>query len=506
VLVARYLSEVVPIEILAPLTDIAVELDTEPRHNFIDDEILETLELLGLQPSSQSTDAAYTRRVTLDLTGRLPSLEQIRRSSNREEFVDELLASDAFTEYWTLQIAKLLRIRPQGDDSLGAETYHNWLMDQVADDASYKQLARSLILSSGDSHKHGPANFYRTVRGAREQAEFMSELFMGSRLRCANCHNHPLDRWTQDDYHGLAAIFAKVEPGKVVKLKPKGQVIHPRTLEPALQRIPGERFLDVDGDGRERLADWLTDSANPFFAKAIVNRLWKRMMGRGLVEPADDFRATNPATHPELLNKLAKDFIANGFRIRHTLGTIARSSTYARSVNASESNKDDDRFYSHSKRRPLEPEVLADAISDVLGVDAVYGDEPDGTRAVMLIDPDTDSLSLDILGRCERKESCENVSDVGGLSQKLHLLNGELLNARIAADGSRLDSLLESKKTPKEIIHTFYIAALSRSPTQVETKHWDEVLSAIESEEQTTDFLEDFVWGLLTCNEFVTNH
>ena len=333
----------------------------------------------------------------------------------------------------------------------------------------------------------------------------MSELFMGSRLRCANCHNHPLDRWTQDDYHGLAAIFAKIERGEVLRENPDGKVIHPRTLEPAVARIPGEHFLvDDDTDGREQLADWLTDPSNPYFAKAIVNRLWKRMMGRGLVEPVDDFRDTNPATHPALLDKLAADFIANGYSLRHSLRVIAASDAYARSANATEQNKDDDRFYSHSLRRPLEPEVLADAISDVVGVAGKYGEEPEGTRAVALVNPKTPSLTLDILGRCGRDESCEgSPGTFSGLSQKLQLFNGPLLNARITAEGSRLKRLLDAGKQPAAIIDEFYMVALGRHPRSKERKHWKRQLQSVGNKEV---FLEDFVWGLVSSREFVTNH
>ncbi len=514
IVIARYLSKVVPMELVVPLTDSDLDLSDEPRNNFIDDEILESLETLGLTPSPPCDDATYLRRVYLDLTGRLPSAERVNEflenslPDKRKVLVDELLQAEEFNEYWTLQLAKLLRIRPQQDDSQGALTYHKWVADQIKNDVGYRQVARALIMATGDTHEFGPANFYRTVSGQREQAEFASELFMGSRLRCANCHNHPLDRWTQDDYHGLAAIFAKVERGRVVGEKLNGQTIHPRTLEAAIQRIPGEKFLAENAtDGRQQLADWLTDSSNPYFAKAIVNRLWKLMMGRGLVEPVDDFRDTNPATHPALLDKLAADFQANGYRLRHTLGLIAGSTTYARSADATAENKDDDRFYSHAARRPLEAEVLSDAISDVLGIAAKYGSEPDGTRAVMLVNPKTPSPALDILGRCGREESCENTPGaVGGLPQKLHLFNGALLNARIAAEGSRLNQMHSSGKRPMEIVDAFYLTALNRLPSAREREHWERQLAELKSNDAQRAFLEDFVWGLMTCEEFVTNH
>ena len=511
IVVARFLDEVVPLELIVPLSDTPVRFAKESQSGFVDKAVLRSLETLGLPLSPIADDATFLRRATLDLTGRLPLKERAKafeQNANRAGLIDELLASTEFNEYWSMQLAQLLRIRPQRDDASGANTYHKWLADQVRAGINYKDLARTLITSIGDTAEQGPPNFYRTTGNAREQAEFVSELFMGSRLRCANCHNHPLDKWTQDDYHGLAAIFAKVESGQVVKPKPHGEVIHPRTLEAATLRIPGEQFLEHDtANGRERLADWLTDSSNPYFAKAIVNRLWKRMMGRGLVEPVDDFRATNPATHPELLNQLAADFVAHDYSLRHTLKVIATSAAYARSANAVPQNKDDDRFYSHAIRRRLEPEVLADAISDVLGVAGQYGKNSPGTRAVALIDPKTPSRTLDVLGRCGREESCESSSGaVGGLPQKLHLLNGELLNARIAANGSRLRKLLAAGTTPMQIVDEFYFVALSRRPTKQETRHWKKQLSSIETPVAQRAFLEDFVWGLMTCDEFVTNH
>jgi hypothetical protein len=328
---------------------------------------------------------------------------------------------------------------------------------------------------------------------------------MGSRLRCANCHNHPLDRWTQDDYHGLAAIFAKVDVSQIIKPRPRGEVIHPVTLEPARQRIPGERFLAEESTtGRDEFAVWLTSEENPYFAKAIVNRLWKRMMGRGLVEPADDFRATNPATHPQLLELLADDFVQHDYNLRRTLRLIANSQTYARSADATIQNKDDDRFYSHALRKPLEPEVLADAIADVLGVSESYGQLPNGTRAVALMNPKTPSRTLDVLGRCGRDESCESGSaPIGGLPQKLHMFNGPLLNDRIAAEGSRLQSLLKADRKPIDIVNEFYSVALNRKPTDQETRHWQ---SALTDAKDKPAFLEDFVWGLLNSDEFQTNH
>ena len=507
--VARYLDHVVPIEILVPLSDEPVELSGEPRANFVDGHVLQTLELLHLPASPKAGDAAFLRRVTLDLTGRLPTLAmqdefaRDRKVEKRINLVDRLLVSDEFTEYWTLRFAKLLRIRSQPGDSKAAATYHAWLKRQISDRVSYDRMARDVLTASGDTHRVGPASFYRTVAGPREQAEFASELFMGTRLRCANCHNHPLDRWTQDDYHGLAAIFAKVKSGRVIEVALNGEVTHPRTGEPAVSRIPGGRFLE-EGDGRQRFAVWLTESENPFFAKAAVNRLWKAMMGRGLVEPTDDLRATNPATHPALLSELADDFVDHGYSLRHTLRVIALSNAYGRSSLAMPQNQSDEQFYSHALATPLEPEVLADAIADVTGVfEEFFGHLP-GTRAVALFDPKVDSETLEILGRCKREDSCEGDNEgASGLTLKLHLLNGPLLNRRIVASEGRLSQLVRDGVMPEEIVDRFYRIALCRSPSQKEKLFWREQLSASGDQKEV---LEDFLWSLLTCKEFVTNH
>ena len=523
IILARYLTEVVPIEFITPLNEVSIQnayknnaTHTSPESvdTIIDDEILKLLSTLRLPVSPAADDATFLRRVTLDLTGHLPTPEMVTAflgdpdTNKRETLVDTLLQSDEFNEYWTLQLAKLLRIGAQERNTQGAFVYHQWLSEQIRDGIGYNQIARSVILATGDSHEVGPANFYRTVNGPREQAEFMSELFMGARLRCANCHNHPLDKWTQDDYHGLAAIFAKIDSDQIVKVKPSGEVIHPATREKAIPRIPGDQFLSTNiVDGRIELVDWLTGQDNPYFAKAIVNRLWKAMMGRGLVEPVDDFRSTNPATHPELLTELADDFVTHGYDLRRTLKRIALSEAYARSSNALLENKTDDRFYSHALQKPLEPEVLADAISDVLGIPDIYGDEPEGTRAVSLFNPNTESEALDILGRCGRETSCESATEVtDGLQRKLHLFNGDLLNARIGVPDSRLDKLMSAGKSPMEILNEFYLAALSRHPTEAEQQFWEQHIDVSASANSQRAVLEDMVWSLLTCNEFVTNH
>ncbi len=512
-IIARYLDRVVPIRISLPLADEPVDHSREPIANFIDEHVLRTLTDLRLTVAPIANDATYLRRATLDLIGRLPKREEVVEFladssdsfSKRQKCVDRLLESDAFVEYWTYRFANLLRVLPQPNDTQGAAAYHAWIGQQIRNRAPMDQMARLLLTSVGDSHQVGPANFARSAPDARAQAELVSQIFMGSRLQCANCHNHPLDRWTQDDYHGLAAIFARVERGQVVKLASRGAVTNVRTGEPAIPRIPGLKYLPVDEDGREPLADWLTAPDNPYFAKSFVNRLWRGAFGRGLVEPADDMRDTNPATHPELLDQLARDFIEHGFDLRHTLRRIVTSSTYARSGATDSINIDDDRFYSHALKRPMEPEVMADALYDATGVSDTYGDAQVGTRAIALVNILTPSEALDALGRCSRKESCEGVTVSGALPTKLHQLNGELVNRKVASRESHLHRLLADRASNPEILEDIYLRALSRPPTDAERKHWLKLIAAAGSD-QREQMLEDIQWGVLNCSEFVLNH
>ncbi len=509
IVVARYLNQVIPIELISPIGNKFAA--AEPAKNWIDKFVSSRLTELGIPVSPPADEAQWVRRVTLDLTGRLPSAIEVQFSSagGRAAYVDALLDSDAFVEYWTLHLAKLLRVGAKQSDAQATTAYHAWLAEQIRERVGYDTIARELITAAGDTHHVGPANFYRTVAGAREQAELFSEVFMGSRLRCANCHNHPLDHWTQDDYHGLAAMFAGVQMARVVSIKPGAEVIHPATLEPAVPRIPNGASNDVPSeseDQREALAVWLTRPDNPYFAQAIVNRLWSHLLGRGLVHPVDDFRATNPATHPELLARLADDFVQHAYDLRHTLRLIATSATYARSSTTLPGNQDDDRFYSHALPRMLSAEVLADAVTDVLGVSENYGNLEIGTRAVSLPSPQVPSLTLDILGRCERDVTCETETQVsGGLKQKLHLLNGKLLNARIGDSQGRLSALLDQQCEPLRIVNKFYEVALNRKLTDSELAYWQQKISGT-SDATNKALLEDLVWSVLTCEEFATNH
>lgn len=512
VVIARFLNRVVPIQLSVPLNEKPVDFSLEPRANFIDDETQRVLAELRLPLSPPASDAAFLRRVTLDLTGRLPEPAAIdaylkdNSPDKRARLVDALLVSPAFNDFWTLRFARLLRIHSLPNENEGVRAYAGWLHREFEHNTGLDKMARQLLTATGDTHEIGPANFGRMVQDARAHAELAGQFFLGVRLGCANCHNHPLDKWTQDDYHGFAAIFARLERGREVRLSARGAVTNLRTNEPALPRIPGERYLSADADHRADVAEWLTADKNRYFAKATVNRLWRFMFGRGLVEPADDMRETNPPTHPELLDRLADDFIQHRYDLRHTLKLIALSHAYALSDSTLDANASDDRFYSHAYHRALDPEILADAIADVTGVPEEYAGQPRGTRAVALIDPLTPSPSLDVLGRCSRLGGCDEKAAAGaGLPAQLHLLNGPIINQKLTSDKGRLHQLISAGRTNEEIVDEFYSRALGRHPSAEEQKRWaDRLKSADENERKKR--LEDFAWSILNSRQFMENH
>ncbi|MBI3464594.1 MAG: DUF1549 domain-containing protein [Planctomycetes bacterium] len=469
IVVVRYLDHVRAIELLTPLSAVPVDLSVEPRRNFIDEHVLDLLATLRLPVSPAAGDDAFLRRVSLDLTGTLPTSAEVRelladtRPDKRDRLIERLLDSEAFTDFWTWRWASLFQLDSARMNAEGVAAFQAWLRQQVSTNQGWDKIAAALLTAEGDSFAVGPANFTRATPSPRDQAESVSQALMGVRLRCANCHNHPLDRWTQDDYHGLAAIFARLERGRIVKVGSRGEVTHPRTGEPATPRLPGERMLAEGIDGRQELSRWLTGGDNRYFARGIANRLWKAMFGRGLVEPVDDLRDTNPATHPALLERLSADLVEHGYDLRHTLRLIAHSATYARSSQVRPENAADDRFYSHAPARPLPAAVLLDAWSAATGVPGEYGELPAGSRAIALVDARVSSPSLDLLGRCPPGSVCTgDTGNAGDLAKALHVINGGALNDKLASQSHGED----------------HRKAL-----------WD-----------------DLLWGLLSCREFVTNH
>jgi hypothetical protein len=395
-------------------------------------------------------------------------------------------------------------VRKPGSDATALDAMYRWLRGQVADDTGWDAIAEALVLSVGDTHDPGAATVHRFFATGREESEYMSEVLMGVRLRCANCHNHPLDRWTQDDYHGLAVVFAGLERGQIVRFTGRGEITHPRTGEPAVARIPGERFLDGSEDERREFADWLTSPANPYFARAMAGRVWEALMGRGLVSPVDDLRATNPPSHPELLDRLADDFAQNGYKLRPLIRLICSSAAYNRQSSPTEAAHTEDRFYTSAAPKQLTAEVLVDAISDVTGV----ADDYHGVnRAIHVADRMLSASKLEHLGQCPPGESCSiDVGSERGIAAQLHLMNGDLLNAKLRDPHGRLHNLIDKGASTAQLVGEFYWDALSRSPTEDELAGWVDQIDSSADRQERTARLEDFLWALLNCHEFSANH
>ena len=506
----RYLGQVAAVRVGAPFQDAELKNVSFPAQNFIDEKVLTELKRLRIPPSPLADDAEFFRRVHLDVTGRLPEAGRVRAflaeppsTAKRARVIDELLASPAFVDFWTLKLADLLVInsKKMGDD--GAKAYHGWLREQLAANAPFDRTVRTLLTASGDTTQHGPANFFGVANDPRDLGEFVSQTFLGMRVACARCHNHPFDRWTMNDYHHFAAYFARTghEGGRVV-VRANGEVQHPKTGKDVLPRPLGDdgAAAETAGDRRGALAAWMTSADNPMLARAVANRIWKALLGRGLIEPVDDVRATNPASNPALLDALADDFAKHGYDLRRLVRTIVASRTYQLSPVANEINRQDERFFSHAYLKPLTAQVLADAIAQVTGVPEQYAGYPEGTTAVQLRDSQVASYALDVFGRCPRTTGCENPAQFGGgLSQALHLINGRTVNARL---GPAVKQQLAGRPD-RAVIEELYLRSLSRLPTEPESAHWSEALKASTAREE---FLEDLLWALLNSREFAFNH
>lgn len=521
---ARYLDRVQPIRLGVPFESTGGDQQfsgspSQQDIGMIDRLVDAKLSQLRIPASPRSSDFEFARRLWLDLAGQLPSPEDLdrfvkdRADDKRVKLIDRLLETDEFAAYWALKWANILAIDSKRLQPPGNQAYHEWLVQQFRQDAPWDKAAFDMLTATGDGFVDGHVNFIRSGEGPDGLAESATRIFMGVRLRCANCHDHPLDHWTQDDYHGLAAVFAKLKRGQIVSPSDRGEVTHPVTGQPAIPRIPGTRNLSADDDGRTDFAIWVTDPSNPYFARAAVNRIWSQLMGRGLIDPVDDIRATNPASHPELLDSLADEFIESDFRFRQIIRLICNSDAYGRASATVSGNEHDSVYYSHFLPRGLEAEVIANAIADVTGIEIHYGDQ-NASDAILLTDNRMASETLDVLGRCDRAEACETPGqNAGSLAQVLHFLNGGLLNDRIEAADGRLNTLLQSGRDDADVIRLIYKASLSRLPTDRERVFWDSEIAKNKDpkgdwrdSQSRQEFFTDVFWGLLTSETFLTNH
>ena len=510
-IMVRYGGRVAAVRIAVPYGS-AEDLPELPIYNLIDGHISKELKRLGIAASPVSADAEFCRRVHLDLTGRLPEapevttfLAQARTRAERESVIERLLQTEGFTDYWTLKLADLLLISGKRGMEKSALVYHDWLRDEVARNTSWAEIARDLVTATGDITMNGPANFYTLANDPRDLGEHVSRIFLGTQLACARCHAHPTDRWTQQDYYDFAAFFAQISrTGSLIEESGHGDIRYPKDGSPALPRPPGGKLPTAapETDPRKALAEWMTRRENPFFARAMVNRVWKELLGRGLIEPVDDLRPTNPASHPELLDVLAKKFADNNFDLRWLVRTIANSATYQLSSRKVPGNEQDERLFSRAYLKPLPAQVLVDAISQVTGVAEQFEGVPAGTRAVQLPTPQSESYALDVLGRCGREQNCETGSSAGGgMAAALHLINGTTVNSKLTG-GIIRKMIGEGSHLPK-VISALYLRSLSRHPSPAELEFWKSTMQETGDLQQG---YEDLLWTLLNCREFAFNH
>lgn len=477
-----------------------------PARNFIDGHILTELERLHLSPSEVSTDSEFLRRVFLDVIGLLPTPDEIRdftQKPQRDHLVDSLLARTEFTDYWTMHFADLLLVGAKGSDDGATRQYHEWLRDQIANGTPLNSVARTLLTATGDTARSGPPNFYTLASDPRDMAEHVGRIFLGTQIGCARCHAHPSDRWTQDDYHAFAACFSRVtRNGRMIEVSERGDVLHPKTGRSIAPKPLGAPALGHGLDRRIALAEWLTSPENSLFSRSIVNRVWKHLLGRGLVEPVDDLRPTNPPTHPALLDALSADFVAHQFDLRHLVRTIVNSRTYQLSSTPRPENRADDRFYSRAQVRELPAAVYLDAIAQAAEVPSTFPGYSAGTRAVQLVGARTPSNALDLLGRCSRERPCDSRGPgSGSITRALHLINGDTIQSRMR--GGLVDRLLAANATDRTIITDLYLRALSRPPAANEEAEWLKLLGRAKERREA---VEDLLWTLLNSREFAFNH
>ncbi|HMP04320.1 MAG TPA: DUF1549 and DUF1553 domain-containing protein [Gemmatales bacterium] len=478
---------------------------------------------LGLGPAPRSDDAEFMRRVYLDVIGTLPTPEEVRkflgdpRPNRRAWLVEALMERPEFIDFWTLKWGDMLRNNRTFLQEKGMWTFHRWIQAQVRTDEPIDEMVRQLVTAQGSTFREGAANFYRIGTTPADWAESATQVFLGVRLQCAKCHHHPFEKWSQDDYHGLAACFARMgakgsqEYGlfgreTVVFARPDGEHRHPRRgLVVKPQPLDAPPFAD-DQDRREQLAAWLTDADNPYFARNIANRLWAHFMGRGLVEPVDDLRATNPPTVPDVLDALAAEFRAGGCRLKPLVKAIVLSEAYQLSAAVTPANAADveNLYFTRYRLKRLGAEQLADALDDVTETREKYPGLPLGTRAIQLPDSGVRSYLLDVFGRPARQITCEcERTAAPNIGQALHLINGDIINGKIARAGGRIDRLTKAKTPLPDVIAELYLATLSRPPTEAEAEAAAALVTAAPNPRVG---LEDLVWALVNSREFLFVH
>ena len=538
---AWFASKIVIARVTSPYAnEVADEVYAElPKRSFIDELVAKQLRRLNLPPSPPAGDAEFLRRVYLDTIGTLPTVEETRRflsdagEDKRDRLIDELLSRPEFVDYWTYKWSDVLLLNGRLLRPKAVKAYYDWIHGHVQANTPWDVFVREVVTSQGSSFELGATNFYALHQDPETMSENVSQAFLGLSIGCAKCHNHPLEKWTNDQYYAMANLFARVrakgwggdsrsgDGNRTLFVVNKGDLVQPLTGKPQPPSpLDGEPLpFESTDDRRVHLANWLTSPDNAYFARSITNRVWANFFGVGLVESVDDMRASNPATNEELLAAAAQHVVDSKFDLKSLMRVILQSHTYQRSSQPLPGNKDEQRFYSRYYPRRLMAEVLLDAISQVTDVPTDFTEieypgadrqktdfYPKGTRALQLYDSAVASYFLKTFGRNDRQITCEcERSDEPSMVQVLHISNGDTVNKKLSAKGNRVDKLLESGKPNYAIIEDAYLLAASRYPTDPEMQQLLAEMNSAPKEERRI-VVEDLLWSLLSSREFLFNH
>ncbi len=509
----------IPVTVLNPKPGFAWK--ALPQYNYIDHLIDSKLERLKIQPSSAADDAAFLRRVSLDLTGLLPPPEAVRAFTadpapshvKRSKMIDKLIASPAYVDHWTVKWGDLLQSSRKYLGEKGAYEFQQWIRDSVAANKPYDKMVHELLTSRGSSYDNPAANFFRVTREAKPTMEKTTQVFLGVRMVCAQCHDHPFERWTQTQYYQMAAFFSAVglragyEVGEEIvfdqrtsyemKHPKDGHVVRPEFMVASTGPLP----IPSDQGRRDALAQWLTSKDNPFFAKAIANRIWSYFFGKGIIDPVDDIRASNPASNPALLEALTKDVLDHNFDLQQLMRTIVNSRAYQASFMTNDRNQNDRDNFSHAMPRRLSAEELMDAVSFAAGVRPNFPEVPEDTMAGQLVDPHVGAEGfLDVFGRPPRESSCECERRTDfSLPQALNLVNGKTISDAVADPKGRVAKLILSGKTDAAMVEELYLASMSRLPDAAES---DRAVKYLGTGSKTAR-AQDLLWALLNSKGFL---
>jgi hypothetical protein len=504
--------------------------DKYPRQNFIDDLAVAKWKNLHLAPSKTAADPEFLRRAYLDTIGILPTSEEVENfladnsPDKRTKLIDHLIGRDEFVDYWSYKWSDLLLVSSRRLNSTAMWAFYDWIRESVKDNKPWNKFAQDIFLSSGSTRENGALNYFVLHKDPIELSENATQAFLGQRITCARCHNHPLEKWTQKQYYQMANLFARVgvkngamAGENIVFNNASGDVLYPKLARP-LPPAPLDSAsipLDSPQDRRAVFAKWLTSPENAMFGRTIVNRVWANFMGRGLVDPMDDLRATNPASNEELLAALSKDFVDHGYDVQRLIRTIMNSSLYQLSSEANSTNQSDNIYYSKHIIRRLNAEVILDAMSQVTGAPTAFAGYPAGTRAQQLPDTQVKSEFLASFGRPARIlcDAAERASDPT-ITQALHVINGDTLNKKLSAPEGTIALFMKLGLSDRRILEYMYLSAFSRYPSDAERAALTAALEKTRLEKGTEEArrdahrqaLEDMVWAMLTSKEFLFNH